>query len=197
MRFCGTFSTSPKCGDRDGVHGNEVEQKKGVQINFLGANSKPQSSTQSPTVPLNAVGTERPGYKLIEAVVDSGVAKSTCGKGVFPGKARPSEMSKLGLAFSGPDGAEIPNFGEQDALWESDEGINCKMVIQLSEVDRVLLVATELADNGFEVILRKRDGLIKNLRTGKTIKLLRKGGVYIVRMWVKTDSVPPFRRQGK
>jgi hypothetical protein len=148
-------------------------------------------------VPLNALGKERPGYKLIEAVVDSGAAKPTCGKKVFPGDVRASEMSKLGLTFSGPDGSEIQNLGEQDALWESDEGIHCKMVVQISEVDRVLLAATELADNGFEVILRKRDGIIKNLRTGKTIKLLRKGGVYIVRMWVKTSGTPPFRRQGK
>ena len=105
-------------------------------------------------------------------------------------------MSKLGLSFSGPDGAEIPNYGEQDALWESDEGINCKMVVQISDVDRVSLSAAELADNGFETVLKKHDGYIKNMKSKKTIKLLRKGGVYIVRMWVKVDSVPPFRRQG-
>ena len=147
-------------------------------------------------MPLNALGTERPGYKLVEGIVDSG-----CGKDVFPEEVRASEMSKLGLAFSGPAGEEIPNLGEQDALWESDEGIHCKMVIQLSDVDRILLAGTELADNGFEIVLRKRDGFIKNLRTGKTIRLIRKGGVYIVRMWVKIPTkapsvVPPFRRQG-
>ena len=110
-------------------------------------------------------------------------------------------MSKLGLCFTGPAGEEIPNLGEQDAFWESDEGVKCKLCIQLSDVDRVLLAGTELADNGFEIILRKRDGLIRNIRTGKTIKLIRKGGVYIVRMWVKIptkapNDVPPFRRQG-
>ena len=193
MELCDAFSEGAKCEDCDGAHGNEVDKKRCRQINFLGA----KSATRSPTVPLNALGTERPGYKLVEGIVDSGAAKSTCGKDVFPGEVRPSEMSKLGLAFSGPDGSEIPNLGEQDASWESDEGINCKMVIQLSDVDRILLSGTELADNGFEIALRKRDGFIKNLRTGKTIKLLRKGGVYIVRMWVKTSGVPPFRRQGK
>ena len=93
------------------------------------------------------------------------------------------------------------NLGEQDAFWESDEGIKCKLVVQLSDVDRVLVAGTELADNGFETTLRKRDGLIKNIRTGKTIKIIRKGGVYVVRMWVNIPTttpsdVPPFRRQG-
>ena len=106
-------------------------------------------------------------------------------------------MSRLGLPFSGPDGSEIPNLGELDALWESDEGIKCKMVLQIADVDRILLAATELADNGFDVILRKNYGLIKNLKSGKTIQLQRKGGVYIVKMWVKTDATAPFQRQGK
>lgn len=180
LKLCGAFATPLKSECCNGAHG-EVKKKKFVKcsekvnINFLGANSKPPTSTQAPTVLLNALGTERPGYKLVEGIVDSGAAKSTCGVDVFPGEARPSEISKLGSAFSGPAGEEIPNLGEQDALWESDEGSHCKMVIQLSDVDRVLLSGTELADNGFEVILRKRDGFIKNLHTGKTIKLIRKG----------------------
>jgi hypothetical protein len=54
-----------------------------------------------------------------------------------------------------------------------------------------------LADNGFEVVLKKTGGYITNLKTKKTIRLQRKGGVYILRMWIRTDGSPPFRRQGK
>ena len=131
--------------------------------------------------------------------MDSGAAKSTCGVDVFPGTKRPSEMSKLGLSFSGPDGKDIPNHGEQDAHWDTDEGLGCKMVMQLSDVDRVLLSAAEMADNGYEVVLKKTYGYITNLKTKKTIRLQRKGGVYILRMWIRVDgkSSPPFRRQGK
>ena len=86
-------------------------------------------------------------------------------------------MSKLGLAFSGPAGEEIPNYGEQDAIFDTDEGVGCKMVIQISDVDRVLLSAAEMTDNGFEVVLKKTYGYITNLKTKKTIRLQRKGGV--------------------
>ena len=191
----GAHNGSDKCG----CHGSgqtkvQVKTKRKYvkfNINYLGAAPKPTT-----TVPLNALGTDRPGYKMLEAVVDSGAAKSTCGKHVFPGKIRPSEMSRLGLSFSGPDGSEIPNFGELDAFWESEEGFKCRMVMQISDVDRILLACTELADNGFDTTFRKNDGLITNLRNQKSMKLIRKNGVYILRMWIKVDGTAPFQGQG-
>ena len=61
-----------------------------------------------PAMPLNnlddTMGTSRPGYHLVEGVVDSGASKSTGPKRIFRGKLRPSLMSKKGLKFHGPDG---------------------------------------------------------------------------------------------
>ena len=124
-----------------------------------------------PAMPLNslddAIGSSRPGYRLVEGVVDSGASKSTGPKRIFRGRLRPSLMSKKGLKFQGPDGTEIPNYGELDIDWESMEGHKCKMCIQISDVDRILLAVTELNDAGNDVVLSKSGGEIVNVATGK------------------------------
>ena len=65
------------------------------------------------------------------------------------------------------------------------------------------LFTTQLAEAGNEVILRKSDGVIRNLRTKEAIQLLRRGGVYVLRMWLKDTEHPEsekapagFPRQG-
>jgi hypothetical protein len=47
------------------------------------------------------------------------------------------------------------------------------------------------------VELGHTDGRIVNTTTGKTIALERRGGVYILRMFIANAAAPlPFRRQG-
>ena len=98
-------------------------------------------------------------------------------------------MSKRGLKFAGPDGKEIPNYGEVDVDWIATEGHKCRMVIQMSDVDRCLLAATELNDAGNDVVLSKHGGEIIHVASGKRVALQRKGGVYVVKMWIKNNDV--------
>lgn len=141
------------------------------------------------------------GYHLVEAVVDSGASKSTGSKTIFPGrKLRPSLMSKRGLKFAGPDGKEMPNYGEVDVDWISTEGHKCRMVIQMSDVDRCLLAVTELNDAGNDVVLSKHGGEIINVASGKRVALQRKGGVCVVKMWIKNNdqtTASDFPRPGR
>jgi hypothetical protein len=48
------------------------------------------------------------------------------------------------------------------------------------------------------VQLGDTDGAIVNLHTGRPIALERRGGVYIMKMWVPNAAapLPPFGRQG-
>ena len=107
-------------------------------------------------------------------------------------------MSKKGLSFQGPDGSEIPNYGELDIDWESMEGHKCKICIQISDVDRILLAVTELHDAGNDVVLSRSGGEIVTVAIAKRIALQRRGGVYIVKMWIRCDEKQPsvFPRQG-
>ena len=47
------------------------------------------------------------------------------------------------------------------------EGHKCKMCIQISDVDRILLAVTELNDADNDVVLSKSGGEIVNVATGK------------------------------
>ena len=78
----------------------------------------------------------------------------------------------------------MPNYGEIDVDWLATEGHKCRMTIQMSDVDSCLLAVTELNDAGSDVILRKLGGEIAHADSGKRIALQRKGGVYVVKMWI-------------
>jgi hypothetical protein len=117
-------------------------------------------------------------------VVDSGAADSVAKAGTFRGKVLPSTMSKAGRKYRGPDGTQIPNQGQQDVQFISDEGHKCGMTWQIANVERPLIAVSHLSAAGNEVTFSKTGGKIVNITSGKVINFQRKGGVYILRMWV-------------
>ena len=64
-------------------------------------------------------------------------------------------------------------------------GHRCGIPFQVADVERPLIVVSQLAAAGNKVVLGHKGGYILNDATKKTIKLLRKGGVYILRMWIQ------------
>ncbi len=130
-----------------------------------------------------------PGAVLIEAVVDSGAAEPEAKAGTFAGKVAPSTMSKSGRKYRGPDGTRIPNEGQQEVQFTSDEGHRCGMTWQIADVERPLIAVSHFTKTGGEIV---------NIASGKKIKIQRKGGVYVLRMWVPGPATPskasPFAR---
>jgi hypothetical protein len=148
---------------------------------------------------LNALGVKTPGAVLIEAVVDSGAADPVAKSGTFAGRVSPSTMSKSGRKYRGPDWTRIPNEGQQEVQFTSDEGHRCGMTWQIADVERPLIAVSHLSAAGNKVIFTKTGGEIVNIASGKKIKIQRKGGVYVLRMWVPGPTTPgktsPFARQ--
>ena len=70
----------------------------------------------------------------------------------------------------------------------SNLGHNCGIPVQVAEVERPLIVVSQLAAAGNDVFLRAEGGSINNIKSDKSIKRLRKGGVYIFRMWVADSN---------
>ena len=62
-----------------------------------------------------------------------------------------------------------------------------------------MIAASHVTRAGNKVELDANGGVITNLATGRKIKLQRKGGVYILRMWVVPGKEVPagFQRPGK
>ena len=61
------------------------------------------------------------------------------------------------------------------------------MKFQLADVQRPLIAVSHITRAGNKVELLEDGGVITNRKTGKTIKIQREGGVYVLNMWV----VPP------
>ena len=71
----------------------------------------------------------------------------------------------------------------RDVDWLATEGHKCRMINQMADV-----------------ILRKLWGEIVHVESGKRIALQRKGGVYVVKMWIKNNddrAASDFPRQGQ
>ena len=136
-------------------------------------------------------------YRVIEAVIDSGAEESVAPPGLFPGAVQPSRMSKAGGKYRAANGARIPNLGQQSVRFCNDAGDRCGIVFQVAEVERPLVSATQLAASGNSVVIDRNGAKIVNDKTGKIMRLERRGGVYVLRMRVKADSAPGFPGQGK
>ena len=71
---------------------------------------------------LNALGKPGDDCQLVEGIVDSGAVNSVTNKTSFDADVKPSEMSRSGRRYRGPDGSRIPNYGQQEVEFAPDEG---------------------------------------------------------------------------
>jgi hypothetical protein len=138
-------------------------------------------------------------FKLVEAVVDSGAEESVAPPKIFPGSVVPSAMSRSGGKYRAANGARIPNLGQQKVMFMNDDGQKCGTTFQIADVERPLISASQLAASGNSVVFDQRGGRIVNTKSGRSMALHRRGGVYILKMWVKVHGVPArdFPGQGK
>ena len=70
----------------------------------------------------------------------------------------------------------------------TEEGHRCGMTMQIAEIERPLIAVTHLSACGNRVTLGKDGGFIEHESTGRRIKIHRKGGVYIMRMWIPASA---------
>ena len=131
-------------------------------------------------------------YRCIEAVIDSGAEETVAPRGVCPGLPRESARSKAGACYRTASGAPVPNLGEMDVQFLTNEGFAGEIPFQLADIERPLIAVSALAKAGNTVELYEHGGRIIH-HTGKSTNLERRGGTYILRMWVADEGFP---RQG-
>ena len=88
----------------------------------------------------------------------------------------------------------------------TNEGKRVRVRIKAGDVNKTLISVSRLQEAGFDTNLTKYPHL-RNTRTGEKINLLKKGGMFILTMWIKigeeteenknSDYKKDFRRQGK
>ena len=139
------------------------------------------------------------GWRLVEAVVDSGAEESVADPEQIPGELVPSAMSKAKQCYRAANNSPIPNLGQKSVQFSIDEGHACGIPFQCAQVYKPLISASQLALAGNDVVFNTFGGKIVNTSTRKVIKLVKRGGVYLLRMWVRDQQYEPagFPRQGR
>ena len=142
--------------------------------------------------------TERPGYKLVEAVLDSGAEESVSPAKSFPGRpVVPSAMSRAGGSYRVANGQRVPNIGQQSVHFQTDEGFPGGLLFQTANIERPLISASQLAASGNNVVFSKTGGTIVHEQSGRRTTLHKRGGIYVLRMWLPTDPDPSFPGRGR
>jgi hypothetical protein len=136
-------------------------------------------------------------YKLVEAVVDSGAEESVAPPGLFPGVVKASPMSKVGGKYRAANGARIPNLGQVRVPFLNDLNEKCGTTFQVAEVERPLLSASQLAASGNIVVFERGGGKTVNIKSGRQMRLEKRGGVFVLKMWIPTQPSPGFAGQGR
>ena len=129
--------------------------------------------------------------------MDSGGEESVSPPKFFPGPVVPSAMSKAGGSYRVANGQRVPNVGQQSVHFQTDEGLPAGMLFQTAEIERPLISASQLAASGNNVVFNKKGGTIVHEQSGKSTLLHKRGGIYVLRMWIPTDSDQSFAGRGR
>ena len=138
-----------------------------------------------------------PGYRLVEAVLDSGAAESVSPPRFFPGPVVPSIMFKAGGSYRVANGQRVPNIGQQAVQFATDDGQVANIWFQTAEIDRPLISASALAASGNSVVFNQKGGTIIHEKSGRRTNLHKRGGIYVLHMWVRENPEQGFARPGR
>ena len=146
------------------------------------------------------------GWIKVEAAVDSAAVDSVISEHMVPGaRVKPSRRSREGRHYVAANNQVVENEGEiveQFAIEdESKRWVHKCINFQIAKVGRPLLSVDKLIQAGNQVNLRKWGPHIIT-RSGDTIPLTRKNGIFIATLWMKAPQVTkedekPFSGQGR
>ena len=99
-------------------------------------------------------------------------------------------MSRAGACYRTASGAPVPNLGEQDVQFLTNEGYAGEIPFQLADIERPLIAVSSLAKAGNVVDLNQDGSTITNQVAGKVTGMINNQA--------PTAQCPstPFERQG-
>ena len=113
-------------------------------------------------------------------MVDTVATETVAPPHAFPDEIHASAMSKAGGKHKAANGIRIPNLGQQQVRFRSDEGHVCSVGFQIADVERPLKAASRLAAAGNRAT--PHGGEIEKIKTGRKMPLARRGGIDVLRM---------------
>ena len=134
----------------------------------------------------------------IEITVDSGACDT-----VMPAKLcshisiMSTPTSRSGYEYEVANGAGLPNLGERRCVMMTENSPTAKQIaFQCADVHKALLSVTKCSDMGYECVLGKLGGELRDVITGDRIPIHRRENLYYIRAWIREDPGLPFGRRG-
>ena len=137
-------------------------------------------------------------YEFVWALVDSGAGANVakCNK---LGQSQAVRAPQITLSTA--NGDLLPNSGARRVTSYLRDGTPCHRVFYDADVEMPILSVAELSKEGpkgSEIRLRRRDGFLEDNASGKRQYIVRRRGVYFMKMYMKRDlqNEMDFARRG-
>ena len=125
----------------------------------------------------------------LRTAMDSGVAENVGPPSMAPMVATIDSPGSLrGIAYLAAGGERIPNLGQQTLNVVTNEGHETQTVYQIAEVTRPLTAVGTTCDKGNIVVYGSCGGCIYHMGSGIQTNFARRGGIYELDLWMKTDQ---------
>ena len=139
-------------------------------------------------------------YDMVLALVDSGAARSCARRQEhFPNASTELKPSHVKMATA--NGEELLSRGCFRIEARTAEGHTIVQNFEDADVDMPIMSVTELATNGeqgSDVVFRKSDGAIVDIKSDHSSGFVRRKGVYFMKLYVPKGqrASPDFHRPG-
>ena len=103
---------------------------------------------------------------------------------------------RSGFEYEVANGKGLLNMGERRCFMMTENSNTMKRIaFQCADVHKPLLSVSRLADQGYECMLGKLGGVLRDVDTGDLIPLHRRDHLYVTRAWIKQDDSGFTRRE--
>ena len=95
---------------------------------------------------------------------------------------------RKGVRYEVASGDLIPNLGEKCFTAVAESGQERVIKAQVCEVNKALLSVHRMVQAGNTVVFSKQGSYAQDDATGERIYMQEKGGMYMMKMWVRNPS---------
>ena len=128
-------------------------------------------------------------WEEIEMAVDSGASETVIGEDMLTSiETKEGPASKRGVQYEVANGVRIPNLGEKHIHGFTDEGMQRSLKAQVCDVNKALLSVHKLVQTGHRVVFDSQNSYIEDRDTKEKMWLQEKGGMYMLKLWVRGEG---------
>ena len=121
-------------------------------------------------------------WRKIKVGVDSCAAISVTPPGCFPGPVEVTDQ--VGDEYTSASNDIMYNQGQQRVDGVTENYLPCNLKVQVTDVNKPLIAASDMEDQGNTIVLSKKWGhWLVNDNTGTSVPLNRENGTYNMDVW--------------